>query len=411
MDRRTNWSGNYEYRARGYFEPSSLDELQQLVLNHHRIRAVGTGHSFTEIADAPEARISLRRIPTETVIDGDTVTVGAAIRYGDLARTLQDAGRALNNLASLPHISVAGAVATATHGSGMRVENLASAVVGLELLRSDGELVTLDPSHPDFAGAVVNVGALGIVTRLSLATEPSYDIAQVVFLDFAWGEVLANFDQIMACAYSVSMFTNWRDAGVQQVWTKSRDGAVAELLGRSPAEGRQHPILGNPADFATEQGGIAGPWNERLPHFRFEFTPSNGDEIQSEYLIGREHAEAAIEALRAVAPQFADLLLVSEIRTVAADDLWLSTAYGRDSVAFHFTWKLDQRAVEAAVLVIEAALAPFDARPHWGKVFHEAPAYPRGDDFRDLMERYDMSGAFRSPLLDRALRAGERPRA
>ncbi|MBK4348449.1 FAD-binding protein [Lacisediminihabitans changchengi] len=403
MGRRTNWSGNYEYQARGYFEPSSVDELQQLVLNHHRIRAVGTGHSFNEIADASEARISLRRIPTETVIDGDTVTVGSAIRYGDLAATLQDAGRALNNLASLPHISVAGAVATGTHGSGVRVGNLASAVVGLELLRSDGELVTLDPSHPDFAGAVVNVGALGIVTRLSLATEPTYDVAQVVFLGFPWAEVTENFDEIMASAYSVSMFTDWRDAGVQQVWTKSRDGAVAELLGHAPAEGRQHPILGNPADFATEQGGIVGPWNERLAHFRFEFTPSNGDEIQSEYLIGREHAEAAIDALRAVAPKFADHLLVSEIRTIAADELWLSSAYGRDSVAFHFTWKLDQQAVEAAVLVLEEALAPFDARPHWGKVFHHAPPYPRGSDFVGLMERYDVTGKFRSPLLDRAL--------
>ena len=404
MSRRTNWSGNYEYLARGYFEPSSIDELQQLVLNHHRIRAVGTGHSFNEIADADEARISLRRIPSETIIDGDTVTVDASTRYGDLAKTLHDAGRALNNLASLPHISVAGAVATATHGSGVSVGNLASAVVGLELLLSDGELVTLDPSHPDFAGAVVNVGALGIVTRLSLATQPTYDVAQVVFNDFPWNDVLENFDEIMGSAYSVSMFTDWRDAGVQQVWTKSRDGAVAELLGRQPADGRQHPILGNPADFATEQGGIAGPWNERLAHFRFEFTPSNGDEIQSEYLIGREHAEAAIEALRAAAPRFADHLLVSEIRTIAADDLWLSTAYGRDSVAFHFTWKLDQAAVEAAVLVLEEALAPFDARPHWGKVFNDAPAYPRGDDFVDLMQRYDVSGKFRSPLLDRALR-------
>ncbi len=400
----TNWSGNYEYRAARLHEPTSLDELYDVVTRASALRVLGSRHSFNGIADTAGDQVSLARLDPDIRIDSDaaTVSLGAGTRYGDLAQVLRPAGWALHNLASLPHISVAGAVATATHGSGIALGNLSTAVVGMEILRADGQTVALDRSSPDFAGAVVGLGALGVVTRLTLAIEPAFEVAQTVFLGLDWGTVSENFDELMGAAYSVSLFTDWSDHGVQQVWVKSRDGAVRELLGATPASGPQHPILGAPADFATEQLGVPGPWDQRLPHFRLEFTPSSGEEIQSEYLLPRSSAAGAIAAVRAVAPAFARILLVSEIRTIAADDLWLSTAYGRDSVAFHFTWVRDQAAVDAALPALEAALAPFSPRPHWGKVFASAPAdYPRLGDFAQLLDRWDPRGVFRNDFVAR----------
>ena len=402
----TNWSGNYTYRAARLHEPASLGELREIVRAASSLRVLGSRHSFNGIADTTGDQVSLAGLDPDIRIDPDaaTVSLGAGTRYGDLARVLRPAGWALHNLASLPHISVAGAVATATHGSGIALGNLSTAVVGLELLRADGELVVLDRSSADFAGAVVGLGALGVVTRLTLAIEPTFDVAQTVFLGLDWDTVSRRFDEIMGAAYSVSLFTDWSDAGVQQVWVKSRGEAVTELLGAPLATAPQHPILGAPADFATEQLGVPGPWDQRLPHFRLEFTPSSGEEIQTEYLLPRSSAPEAIAAVRAIQPLFADLLLVSEVRTIAADDLWLSTAYQRDSLAFHFTWKRDQGAVDAVLPALEAALTPFAPRPHWGKVFESFDAdYPRLGDFAELVDRWDPRGVFRNDFVARLL--------
>jgi xylitol oxidase len=402
----TNWSGNYTYRAARLHEPATLDELRGIVRGASSLRVLGSRHSFNDIADTTGDQVSLAGLDPDIRIDQDAATVSfsAGTRYGDLARVLRPAGWALHNLASLPHISVAGAIATATHGSGIALGNLSTAVVGLEILRADGELVALDRSSADFAGAVVALGALGVVTRLTLAIEPTFDVAQTVFLGLDWDTVSQRFDEIMGAAYSVSLFTDWSAAGVQQVWVKSRGAAVTELLGAPLATSPQHPILGAPADFATEQLGVPGPWDQRLPHFRLEFTPSSGEEIQTEYLLPRSSASEAIAAVRAIAPQFADLLFVSEIRTIAADDLWLSTAYQRDSLAFHFTWKRDQAAVDAVLPALEAALALFSPRPHWGKVFRSFDAdYPRLGDFAALIDRWDPRGVFRNDFVARLL--------
>ena len=160
-----------------------------------------------------------------------------------------------------------------------------------------------------------------------------------------------------------------------------------------------------PADYATQQGGVPGPWNERLPHFRLEFTPSNGDELQSEYFVPRERAAEAFELLRALGNQFAPVIQVSEVRTIAADDLWLSPSQGRDTVALHFTWIQDEAAVRPVVAALEDALDPLDARPHWGKVFAAdagtlAQRYPKVADFIALAAKYDPNGKFRNPYLD-----------
>jgi xylitol oxidase len=409
--RPVNWAGNVEFRAAQVRRPRSLAELQALVAGSTHARALGTGHSFNEIADTDGELISAAGLPPVADIDAaaGTVTAAAGVTYGDLARRLNAAGWAVPNLASLPHISVAGACATATHGSGDRNRNLAAAVRAVELVTADGGLVTLDRDADParFPGAVVGLGALGVVTALTLDLVPAFAVRQYVYDDLPADELTSNFDEIMGAAYSVSVFTLWRDGPHHQVWVKHRDSGPANFPagrpwhGARPAGGPRHPVPGMPAASTTRQQGVPGPWHERLPHFRLEFTPSAGAELQSEYLLPRQAAVAAIGSLAGLGALIAPVLQTSEIRTVAADEAWLSMAYRQDSVAFHFTWIPDAAAVRPVVAAIERELVPLGARPHWGKVFAMPPdavraRYPRWDDFQALARALDPAGKFRN---------------
>lgn len=413
-----NWAGNYRYTAPAIHRPRTLEEVQEVVAGAAKIRALGSRHSFNSIADSPGALISLENLDPGIGIDAEarTVTVSGGTRYGTLAESLEANGYALPNLASLPHISVAGAVATATHGSGDANGNLATSVAELEIVAADGTVHTLSRGiSPDFDGAVVGLGALGVVTKVTLDIEPTYAVRQDVFEALPWETVLGDFDAATSSAYSVSLFTDWSGDAVAQSWLKSRiagaEAAAAALSGEtffggSRATVARHPLPGVSAENCTEQLGVPGPWSERLAHFRMAFTPSSGEELQSEFFVRREHAVAAISELRALSHCITPLLLVSEIRTVAADQLWLSTAYGQDSVGFHFTWKPLQDEVEELLPVIEEALAPLNARPHWGKLFQAdaaslASLYPRFADFKDLAERMDPERKFRNGFLAR----------
>ncbi|WP_261165100.1 D-arabinono-1,4-lactone oxidase [Microbacterium sp. Marseille-Q6965] len=411
-----NWAGNIAYRAQRVLRPVSLDELRDALAGSPRARVLGTRHSFNDIADTDGVQISLAHMPREIETLPDAVRVSAALRYGDLAPAIHARGLALANLASLPHISVAGSVATGTHGSGDALRSLSASVRALTLMTADGEIVSVRRGDADFAGAVVSLGALGVVTSLELDAEPSYRVAQEVFEGPRWDDVLARFDEVTALGDSVSLFTTWSDADVaRQLWVKRRvpatglapvDPDLIAAVGAVPAAGPRHPVPGVDAAACSVQGGEPGPWFERLPHFRLEFTPSAGDELQSEFLVARADGAAAIEALRAIARDLAPALHVSEVRTVAADDLWLSPSGGRDSVALHFTWKRDVAAAREAVATVERVLAPFGARPHWGKIFGMAPEriaalYPRWADFRALRERMDPRGVFRNAFVAR----------
>jgi xylitol oxidase len=391
-----------------------VQELQEAVAGAEKIRALGSRHSFNDIADSPGILASLEGLDPEIHINEQdmTVTVSGGIRYGTLASELHRRGFALHNLASLPHISVAGAVATATHGSGDRNGNLATAVAGLELVTADGSVLTVHRGDADFAGMVVGLGALGIVTRLTLDIEPSYQVSQSVFENLDWNLVLENFDDVTSAAYSVSLFTDWSGPTIGQAWLKRRagdpgqPGAESGFFGGKAAAEPRHPLPGVPGSSCTQQLGVAGPWSDRLAHFRMEFNPSKGEELQSEYLISREHAADALRTMRRLSDVVTPLLLVGEIRTVAADNLWLSPNYNRDGIGLHFTWRQDQPAVEAVLPVLEAELAPFAARPHWGKLFDGdaaavGPLYPRFGDFTALAERLDPAGKFRNRFLDR----------
>ena len=414
----TNWAGNYAYRASGVVHPASVEAVQRAVrdaaASGGRVRALGTRHCFNDIADTPGDLIAMTALPPRYELDEAerTVTVSGGTRYGDVAEQLDASGWALPNLASLPHISVAGAIATATHGSGDRNQNLAAVVRAIEFVDGAGELRVLRRGDEDFAGAVVGLGALGLVTAVTLDVVPTFEVAQTVYDGLDWPTVLENFDAITSASYSVSMFTGWV-GGVQQVWLKRavRDDAPEApetFFGSARATEKRHPLPGVDATACTDQFGVAGPWYDRLPHFKLAFTPSNGEEIQSEYLVPRERAVEALRALLPLAERIAPVLQVTELRTVAADDLWLSSAFERDVLGIHFTWKRDQAGVEAVLPSIEDVLLPLGARPHWGKLFLDVNdvvplQYPRFDDFRTLVAKYDPQGVFRNAYLDRLL--------
>jgi len=404
-----NWAGNYTYRAQKLHRPATIEQVQQIVAKAASVHVLGSRHSFNDIADASEL-ISLENLPADVVVDhkARTVSLSGGVKYGDLARILNEEGVALHNLASLPHISVAGAIATATHGSGVTNGNLATAVAGLEIVTSNGEIVKASRGDPDFDGLVVGLGALGAVTRITLDVQPAYEVKQRVFENLSWKALYDHFDEITSCGYSVSIFTRWGQTN-EQVWVKSRtddpDRVEADLFGAVTATVDRHPLVELDATPCTPQLGQPGLWSDRLPHFRMGYTPSNGQEIQSEYFLPHQQALEAIEAMRALADKMRPILLVSEIRRVAADQLWMSMSYEQDSVAIHFTWRREPAAVQQMVAQIEEALAPFHARPHWGKVFLAdaatiAPLYKRHADFVRLRERLDPRGAFCNSWLN-----------
>ena len=413
---RTNWAGNIAFAAPEFYRPASLAELRAVVARAPRVRVLGTGHSFNDMADSPGAQVSLAGLPPEVEVDSAAalVRVAAGVTYADLASRLDRQRFALRNLASLPHISVAGACATATHGSGAANQNLSAAVTGLELVTADGDVVELSRGEESFPGAVVHLGALGAVTRLILELVPSFEVSQRVYEDLPLDVLDDHFAAIMASGYSVSMFTDWRALRLTQLWVKSlaEDGTppVTEepWFTATPAPTARNPVPGLPADNSTGQLGEPGPWFERLPHFRPELTPSAGDELQTEYLLPAEHAVDAVHALQRAGDRIAPVLRICEIRTIAADGLWLSPAYRQASVAFHFTWLPDTATVLPVVTLIEQQLAPFRPRPHWGKIFTIPTAelyasYDRLPDFLDLARHYDPAGKFRNAYTARTL--------
>ena len=407
-----NWAGNVTFAAQQLHRPDSVDELQHLVAATPRIRALGTGHSFNRIADTPGDLVTIAGIAGESVLDEVTMTVEvrAGATYAEVGAELAASGWALHNLGSLPHISVAGACATGTHGSGDTNACLAAAAVAVEFVRGDGALVRVPREDPAFPGSVIALGALGVVTRLTLAVEPAFELRQDVWLDAPLDTVAERLDEIMSCGYSVSLFTDWsRPDVIDKIWVKSRtDAALADgrQWGARPADRPQHPITGEDPSAATAQLGAPGLWHERLPHFRAEFTPSVGHEQQSEYLLPREYGPDALLALRGI--DLRPALAVCEVRTVAGDRMWLSPCHDRDTVAFHFTWVDNDDLVHRAVTDIERAFASFDARPHWGKVFAADPEqvaahYPQLAGVRELAALHDPDRRFGNAFLERFL--------
>lgn len=410
---RTNWAGNYRYKAARLDAPASVAELRRIVKERDQVKALGSRHSFNNIADTAGDQISLEHF-TGMSLDAKsrTVTVGAGINYGQLALYLEPRGYALHNLASLPHVTVAGACSTATHGSGNENRNLSSAVAAVEFVNAEGDLVTFsrDRDGDRFCGAVVGLGALGVITNITVDVEPTYQVRQVVYRNLSMDRLEHRLDEIFGAGYSVSLFTDWQDHNVDEVWVKTRVEPnrsfqmPADFFGAKPATRKLHPVEAQSADKCTEQMGIPGPWYDRLPHFRLNATPSTGNELQTEYVVPRERGYEAIRAVESLRDHITPLLFITELRTIAADDLWMSTAYRRDSLGIHFTWKPEWQSVKNVLPTIEEQLAPFGARPHWAKVFTMAPAqfgssYEKMSDYKALVREHDPRGKFRNAYL------------
>ena len=410
-----NWAGNQEFSARNVYVPETVEQVQDLVKSSDHLRVLGSRHSFNDIADSTGDLISLEKQGREIVIDREhnIAKVGADITYGHLAQFLFSEGYALHNMASLPHISVAGACATATHGSGDKNGNLATAVRGLEFVTAAGELkvLTRDQHGEQFYGGVVSLGGLGVVTRVMLELSPTFDVAQSIYENLPAASLGDRFEEIMSSAYSVSLFTDWQHDTIDQVWVKRRVDTAdfsepePELFGATLARRDLHPIAELSAENCTKQRDVAGPWHERLPHFRMEFTPSSGAELQTEYFVPRQYSISALQAVGSLHQQLAPLLQISEIRSVAGDNLWMSPCYQQDCIAIHFTWKPNWTEVSKLLPQIEEQLAPFDARPHWGKLFTMEPErlrslYAKLPDFQELLGQYDPAGKFRNNFLN-----------
>jgi len=414
---RENWAGNLTYSTDRLYTPGSVDEVRQVVKSCARLRALGTRHSFNTIADSTQNQISLKRLDQIALNDpAHTVTVGAGVTYGKLAPIIDERGYALHNLASLPHISVAGAISTATHGSGVHNGNLATAVAAIELVTADGETLVLsrEKDGERFLGAVVGLGGLGVVTSVTLDLLPTFKVAQSVYEHLSLDHLKHHFDEIFSSGYSVSLFTEWQHHEATEVWIKrklapgDKNEWQAEFFGARLATKKLHPIEDHPAEACTEQQGIPGPWYERLPHFRMNFTPSSGRELQTEYFVPRERGYEAILAVEKLRDQITPHLFITELRTIAADNLWVSTAYQRPSLAIHFTWKPEWPEVSKILPLIEKQLEPFEPRPHWAKLFtippqHLQSRYARLAEFQALLKHYDPEAKFRNEFLDKNL--------
>jgi len=410
-----NWAGNIDYSTGNLYAAKSFEEAQSYVRRHSKLKVLGTRHCFNTIADSRDGFLSLTALEDAPQLDParQTVTIDANMTYGRLAQFLDEKGWALHNLASLPHISVAGAASTGTHGSGEKNGNLSSAVRALEMVTASGEMAALarEKDGQLFDAAVVGLGALGAITRITLEVQPAFLVRQWVYENMPLEAATAHFDEVQASGYSVSLFTDWRNRNVNEVWIKSRVGAAGEFRAKPEffqakmASKNLHPIRELSAENCTEQMGVGGPWHERLPHFKMGFTPSAGKELQSEFFVPRTNAVEAIWAVERLHEKISPHLMITEIRTIAADGLWMSPCYRQDSVAIHFTWQPDWPAVRNVLPEIERALAPFGVRPHWGKLFTMAPAelrarYHKYAEFAELARKLDPQGKFRNEFLD-----------
>ena len=405
-----NWAGTYEYSAPRIVAATSVDDVVRVLREPGRVRALGTRHSFTDLPDTTGTLVDVTGFAAEFELDeaAQTVTVPAGIRYGVLAVWLDDRGWALRNMGSLPHINVGGATATGTHGSGDANPVLSASVRALRYVGADAEVHEVRRGDADFDALVVGLGAYGIVVSLTLDVVPAFRARQDIYSGVSWEAALADWDALTSVGYSVSVFSRWEEPSVGFVWVKSRldadeDAVPDTILDGVRAQAEESPL--GLEDNVTELS-MPGPWMLRLPHFRLDAEPSFGDEIQSEYFVARAEAPAALNAVRTLGDSIRPHLIWTELRTAAADELWLSPAYRRDVVIIHFTWHNHPDDVAAAVARVEAVLEPFGARPHWGKVhgFDRAAierVHPRLADARALFQLVDPGRVFANAHLDR----------
>jgi xylitol oxidase len=409
-----NWAKSLTYSTSNVYYPKNVEDVQEIVKKCAKLRIIGSRHSFSKIADSTEALICLDFLNKLVSLDkvNHTVTVEGGMKYGNLCEYLHENGYALNNLASLPHISIAGSIATATHGSGVSNYSLTSSVVSFELVKADGEVIVISRKDGElFKATVVGLGGFGVVTKVTLELEPTYEIQQDVYTKLPMAALEKNFMEIASGAYSVSLFTNWQNKTINEVWFKAKvpkNGPkkyAPELYGAKLATKKMHPVETQDAEPCTDQLGIPGPWYDRLPHFRMKFNPSTGKELQTEFFIPIEKAYEAIMAIESLNEKISPYVLITEVRMIKGDTDWMSPTYKRDSIGIHFTWKQEWETVQKLIPQVEAVLEPLDPRPHWAKLFSMSPSklqskYEKIDEFRALLKKFDPTGKFRNEFMN-----------
>ena len=407
-----NWAGNLTFSAKEFIEIDNISKLQQVVSNSQGVKVLATGHSFNAIGDTKDTLISLKNLSNGIEIDSQNAQalIPAGMAYADAARYLESKGWAFSNMASLGEVKIAGAISTGTHGSGSNNGVLSTSVVGLEIVLGSGELLTIDQSNSEeFAGFVISLGALGVFTKIKMRIVPSFSVKQFVYENIGIQAVAENFDTVFNSAYSVSYFSNWAKNSTGQIWMKflddsSSDNLSDNWLGANQAKAKQHPVKINNPDPCTDQLGISGKWLYRLPHFKLDSSPASGDEVQTEYLVDRKYVKEYIQDLRTIGDEIAPRVYATEIRTIKSDELWLSGAYQRETVGFHFTWKKSDTLVDFLPR-IEEILGKHHGRPHWAKLFSVksdelSARYPKYSNFEALLKKYDPKKKFRNKFID-----------
>lgn len=274
----------------------------------------------------------------------------------------------------------------------------------MQLISPDGDLIDVDRSHPDFDGMVIALGALGPVVRITLDIEPSYQVQQDGYANLSWDAIVGHFDQVSNAGYSVSVMTMWAEPSARQVWVKTRLGDDHPRTNLADLGATPIPVadLGHGANM--NPFGSPGPWSRRLPHFRLDSTPSRGHEIQVEWMVPRSAFPGVALSLREHGDLIDSMLVITELRTVAGDDQWLSPTQGQDVVGVHFTCNPDTDRVLSVLHVIEPILLAAGGRPHWGKFFlasaaELAPRYPQLDRWLRLRDRFDPGHKFGNAFI------------
>jgi L-gulonolactone oxidase len=429
MSRRwTNWAGNQAALPRHYVvarsEADVVAAVSRGVAERERVRPVGSGHSFTDIAVTDGIIVDVAALAGVRSIDHATrlVTVGAGTRLADLNAALHDNGLALPNLGDVDRQTIAGAIGTATHGTGTRFNCISAAVAGVRVVTGDGGVLTVDGrSRPELLGPLrANLGALGILTEVTLQCVDAFNL-QAVEETLDIDELLASFDEVAAGNEHVEFY--WfpgTRTGLRKVNNRTTDPlrynrrkafVADEIMGNAVFGalvrlGRRRPQLVAPALKA------AVPIGQRkrivAPSHTVFCSPRRVKFVEMEYAVPREALRDAFAEVRRIADSAAaPITFPIEVRVLDADDIPLSMASGRPSgfIAVHVDAGSSHEAYFAAV---EAAMARYDGRPHWGKLHrlgHEqlARLYPRWHEFMAARDELDPDRHFANPYLDRVL--------
>ena len=388
-----NWAKTVYYNHTIHY-PKTVEEIQHILQYHAKIRVLGSMHSFNNITKLPQefngVYISMSNM--NQVIKccrGERVTIQPGITFGELGEYLHERNFGFHNMASLPHITVGGAISTGTHGAGVFNGNLASHVMQVKLISADGKLRTYRIGQdPEFQHIPVSFGLAGIIVEIELDIVPDYDIQQCIYENLPFNTIKkSDYKTAFSSAYSFSIFTQWKNRKFTSIWAKyrlrkGRNGNEESIMidcpdmnKIKPSSNKVHPLPGGDTSFVS--GGIGKNYKEPgyvgLPHFLMEGVPSQGEELQSEYFVSSHMFDVVIEVLFhhfEENPKLYDLLYVSEMRFVAGDKLTLSPQHVLgSSIGFHFTWKKEFDQVVDALKGIENVLKPYNALPHMGKLF------------------------------------------